>query len=76
MLKGFDAWGLDVVKKLRGMFSFSIYNKFSKKIFLCRDRIGVKPLYYNIENNRLIFGSELKVFFNTSGFIKNVSIKV
>ncbi|MFV0157752.1 asparagine synthase (glutamine-hydrolyzing) [Empedobacter falsenii] len=75
VLKGFDAWGLDIVKKLRGMFAFSIYNKISKKIFLCRDRIGVKPLYYNFEDNRLIFGSELKVFFNTSGFVKNVSSK-
>ena len=54
-------WGIDCIKKFNGMFSFSLYDNFKKKFFLCRDRYGIKPVYYHITNNKtLIYGSEIK----------------
>jgi asparagine synthase (glutamine-hydrolysing) len=68
VLKSFHAWGTSCVEKFRGMFAFAIYDAKAQKIFLCRDRVGVKPLYYYMDNEKLLFGSEMKVFFNTKGF--------
>ncbi len=68
LLKSFHAWGLDCVNRFNGMFSFAIYDNTSHKIYLCRDRAGVKPLYWYMDSQQLIFGSELKVFFNTPTF--------
>lgn len=63
VLKSFHAWGLKSVEKFRGMFAFAIYDKELNKLFMCRDRVGVKPLYYSLMNNQLVFGSELKIFY-------------
>ena len=48
-----------VLKRLRGMFAFALYHKPSQKLFLIRDRMGVKPLYWNIRSGQLSWGSEL-----------------
>lgn len=48
------------VNRLRGMFAFAIWDKKNNKIILGRDRFGVKPLYYALNNNRIVFGSEMK----------------
>jgi len=48
------------VKKLRGMFAFAIWDNNKKKLFLARDRLGIKPLYYTIVNGKFLFGSEIK----------------
>ncbi len=52
--------GIDFIHKLNGMFAFSIYDKKKKKLILVRDRIGIKPLYYYIDEMRFIFASEIK----------------
>lgn len=62
ILKAYHHWGNDSVKKLNGMFAFCIYNRDTRKIFIARDQIGIKPLYYGISNNTFVFGSELKIF--------------
>ena len=60
ILHGYIHWGEKVFKKLRGMFSIAIHDDRQKKIILARDRIGIKPLYYQIdENNKLVFSSEI-----------------
>lgn len=46
LIKGFHAWGKDLVPKMNGMFSFAIYNSNTKTVFCSRDRLGVKPFYY------------------------------
>lgn len=68
VLKAFHAWGIKSVEKFRGMFAFTIYDRNAAKLYLCRDRVGIKPLYYTMQNGRFIFGSEMKVFFHTKNF--------
>ncbi|MCK6616510.1 MAG: asparagine synthase (glutamine-hydrolyzing) [Cyclobacteriaceae bacterium] len=62
LLKGFHAWGIDVLHKLIGMFAFAIYDKANQQLYLVRDRLGVKPLYYSIDGDAICFASELKAF--------------
>lgn len=50
------------IKKIDGMFAFALYDKFEKKIFLARDKFGEKPLYVGLIGNKIVFGSEIKVF--------------
>ena len=51
----------NVLKKLIGMFGFALYDRKEKKIYLCRDRLGIKPIYWTlIKNNEFVFSSELK----------------
>ena len=60
ILEAFVAWGIDFVHQLNGMFAIAIYDKKEDKLFLFRDRMGIKPLYYFYNNKDLIFSSELK----------------
>jgi asparagine synthase (glutamine-hydrolysing) len=60
LLKAFHCWGLECLHKFNGMWAFAIYNRKSKELILSRDRFGVKPLYYFLDADRLIFASELK----------------
>jgi asparagine synthase (glutamine-hydrolysing) len=54
-------WGIDCIHKFNGMFAFSLYDNFQKKVYLVRDRYGIKPLYYHMtEDNTFIFASEIK----------------
>ena len=52
--------GLDMLDKLNGMFAFAIYDERNEKLFLARDRVGIKPLYYSATDKGMVFGSELK----------------
>lgn len=61
LIKAFHCWGEHAVDHFVGMFAFAVYNRRTKEIFLFRDRVGVKPLYYTTENG-FAFGSEMKVF--------------
>jgi len=60
LLKSYREWGKKAVDGFRGMFAFAIFDKRERKIILCRDRVGVKPLYYYFDNNLFIFASEIK----------------
>lgn len=59
ILKAYHAWGTDCVKRMNGMFAFAIYERDSGRVVLARDRVGIKPLYYTSEPNRLRFSSSL-----------------
>ncbi len=72
VLKAFVHWGQSFVDKLIGMFSFIIYDNNSNQIYFYRDRVGVKPLYYYMDENCLLFSSELKSFEKIPIFIKNI----
>ncbi len=60
VLEGFSRWGIDVVHKLNGMFAFAVYDKYEHALYLVRDRIGIKPLYYYWDGKLFAFASELK----------------
>ncbi|WP_431066945.1 XrtA/PEP-CTERM system amidotransferase [Methylotuvimicrobium sp.] len=61
ILIGWQAWGESCVDRLRGMFAFAIWDRAKETLFLARDRLGIKPLYYaELPNGQFIFGSELK----------------
>jgi len=63
VLQAFNQWGTSCVDKLRGMFSFALWDEKAQKLFLCRDRMGIKPLYIFQNSDFLIFGSEVKSIF-------------
>jgi asparagine synthase (glutamine-hydrolysing) len=59
LLKAYHAWGSDFVQRLHGMFAFALWERDSGKVVLGRDRLGIKPLYYSLDNRRLRFASTL-----------------
>jgi len=60
VLHAFEEWGIDCLSRFRGMFAFGLWDARSRQLWLVRDRIGIKPLYYSIHHGRLTFASEIK----------------
>ena len=69
IIAAYQIWGMEFIHKLKGMFAIAIYDKKINKIFLIRDRFGIKPLYYFYNESYLIFASELKAIL-ASGLVK------
>ena len=69
VLKSYIEYGEDCPEKLNGIFAFAVYEVNSKRLFLCRDRIGVKPLFFSEFNGGLVFASEIKALLK-SGKVK------
>ena len=63
----YEEHGRDCVKYLRGMFAFAIWDRRRRRLFIARDRLGIKPLYYHYDGNRLLFGSEIKTILAYPG---------
>ena len=72
LLKSYIHYGKDVVKHLNGIFAFAILDTKNNEIFLARDHLGVKPLFYTLVNNTLVFASEIKALFKYPGVQKIV----
>jgi len=75
LLAAYLKWGKEMLEKLNGMFSFSIWNTQTKKLFAARDRFGVKPFYFCILKNQFYFSSEIKTLF-AGGIPKNKNPRV
>jgi asparagine synthase (glutamine-hydrolysing) len=60
ILQAFEEWGIDCLQKFRGMFAFALWDAKARRLWLIRDRIGIKPLYYSIHHGRITFASEIK----------------
>lgn len=75
LIYGYIEYGVDFVKKLRGMFAFSIWDKNKDEMFIARDGFGIKPLYFtnHTTDNTIIFGSEIKSFLPHPSFIKELN---
>ena len=69
IVHAFEQYGPDCVHHLNGMFGFAIWDSRERKLFIARDRMGVKPLYYAWDGRRLVFGSEIKAIL-ASGFVE------
>ena len=72
ILAAYLKWGISCVEKLNGMFAICIYDRETDDVYLIRDRIGKKPLYYEVEGGNLIFASELKPLMKRNGFKKEI----
>ncbi|WP_068418020.1 asparagine synthase (glutamine-hydrolyzing) [Planctomyces sp. SH-PL62] len=65
LLAAYGRWGRDCVERFRGMFAFAIWDPIEQELFLCRDRLGVKPLYYAKTGSRFLFASELRAILES-----------
>jgi len=63
IIKAYQQWGVDCQNKFNGMWAFALWDEKKQQLFLSRDRIGEKPLFYSIVDNTLVFGSEIKSLF-------------
>ncbi len=60
IIHAYEQYGVDCVHKLRGMWAFAIWDEKRQRLFMARDRLGIKPLYYTVHNGVLCFASEIK----------------
>ena len=73
IVHAWEAWGEDCVKRFRGMFAFALWDRKRETLFLARDRLGVKPLYYAVlDDGTLLFGSELKSLLAHGGLRRDI----
>jgi asparagine synthase (glutamine-hydrolysing) len=73
IVHAWEAWGADCVKRFRGMFAFALWDRNRETLFLARDRLGVKPLFYALlPDGQLLFGSELKALLAHGGMARDI----
>src|ERR1700721_2834566 len=63
----YEEYGAECVKHLRGMFAFAIWDARRRRLFIARDRLGIKPLYYHLSPGQIAWGSEIKVVLSCPG---------
>ncbi len=73
ILAAYMRWGVECLQHFNGMFAFAVYDKQEKKIFIARDRMGIKPLYYSFQNNTLIFASEIRALLQSGLIDKKIN---
>lgn len=64
IVHGYRRWGADVVDRLQGMYAFALHDRDTDELWLARDRLGIKPLYYAVDGERLLFASEIKALLS------------
>ena len=74
LLQGYARWGREVLQKLNGIYAFAVWEHRAKRLFLARDRIGVKPLFYAEHEGGLLFASEIKTILKYPGFRAAVDV--
>lgn len=72
VLRAFERWGIGCLEQFRGMFGFAIFDEHEQVLYLVRDRLGIKPVYYALDNKRLVFASELKAVVSVPGVGRNI----
>jgi len=73
ILHSYQEWGENCLQRINGMFAFAIYDKTNKKIFIARDRMGEKPLYFYIDNEKFIFASEIKAILQDNSVERKIN---
>src|SRR3954447_15961445 len=73
IVHAWESWGEACVQRFRGMFTFALWDRNRETLFLARDRLGVKPMYYALlDDGTLLFGSELKSLLAHGGLVRNI----
>ncbi len=70
----YEEYGVKMLDYLRGMFSFVIWDSNRQKLFCARDRLGIKPFFYSLSQDRFVFGSEIKSILKSSSISKKISL--
>ena len=63
ILKAYAEWGVGCLQRLHGMFAFALWDDKRQRLFVARDRMGIKPLYFSLDENRLLFASTTPVSY-------------
>lgn len=72
LIAAYKKWGIDCISYLKGMFAFALLDENKHKLYLVRDRFGIKPLYYSLLQNKIVFASELKALMNSGMIPKEI----
>ena len=75
IVHAYEAYGLDCLKKFRGMFAIALWDETRQRLVLARDRVGKKPLYYTVADGALLFGSEIKSLLQDSSVARRVDLR-
>jgi len=73
IVHAYEEYGPDCVNHFQGMFAFAVWDKTEKTLFIARDRIGIKPLYYAVQDGKLLFGSEIKSLLEHPGLPRKLN---
>jgi asparagine synthase (glutamine-hydrolysing) len=73
ILHAFAEWGIDCLQRFRGMFAFALWDARTRRLWLVRDRIGIKPLYYSVHHGRVTFASEIKSLLQDADQVRAVN---
>jgi len=73
VIHAFEEWSIQCVDKFIGMFAFAIHDELSQKVYIFKDRAGIKPLYYSNYGNRFLFASELKSLLELNDFKRDIN---
>jgi asparagine synthase (glutamine-hydrolysing) len=73
ILHAFAAWGIDCLRRFRGMFAFALWDATARRLWLVRDRIGIKPLYWSPHHGRITFASEIKALLQDPEQVRTVN---
>ncbi len=74
IIHAYEEYGESCVEHLKGMFSFAIWDSKEQKLFLARDRVGKKPLYYYLSDKKLIFASEIKAIIQNKTVLRDIDL--
>mgnify|MGYP001601377583 CR=1 FL=1 len=75
IIHNYEEKGINAINDLNGMFAIALWDEKRQKLFLVRDRLGIKPLYYTIQNGSIIFGSEIKAILEHPGIKRKLNEK-
>lgn len=72
IVHGYEEWGENCVDQFRGMFAFAVWNSQTNALFMARDRLGIKPLYYYFDSEKIIFASEIKAILEAGDISRKI----
>ncbi|HYA40451.1 MAG TPA: asparagine synthase (glutamine-hydrolyzing) [Syntrophobacteraceae bacterium] len=76
IIHAYEEYGEDCVTRLRGMFAFAIWDDRSKTLLLARDRVGIKPVYYFLDEDQLVFASEIKAILKDASVPREIDLPI